>query len=48
MNYDGEIVTKKQLYPARIYLIHSYGAGSAASDALMRRVRCIGSKLKHA
>ena len=45
-NYDGEIVTKKQLYPACMYSIHYYGACSAASDVLMRRVRCIGSKLK--
>ena len=46
--YNEEIVTEKLLYPPRIYLIHSCGAHSAANDALMRRVRCIGLKLKHA
>ena len=39
-----KIVTKKQLYLALTYSIYSYGAGSAASDALMRQVRCIGSE----
>ena len=41
-------MAKKQLYPARIYLIHSYGASSATSNALIRQVKCIGSELKHA
>ena len=34
-NYDGEIVTKKQLYPVLFYSIYSYGAHSAASNALI-------------
>ena len=35
-NYDREIGTKKQLYPAVTYSIYSYGVHSAASNALMR------------
>ena len=61
--YDGEIVTKKQLYPVlscsmyaivplnhlipgyghlkrhKVHKVSMYGAHSAASDALKRRVR---------
>ena len=37
-------MTEKQLYPALTYSIYSYGARIAASDALMRPVKYIGSE----